>query len=241
MKIKITSACLITLMNSLALNGQVVTCTVIDCQVPIKTECFDWCKGWFAINGSRNELQEITRSAQLTDVLITARAKKAGVAEIADLKGIIPDTDIQNYTNLYSTWVQFSANKSNTASLKTGKAEDILLIIKQQQLVNVKESYGERSGQNFSAIDLKTFIDSNYVGKITNELRKDRWFIETVNAFRAISASETSTILNNARLVRRKTWTELNAISREGQTEDGAAAEKMIAEAIVSLVNTMLR
>jgi hypothetical protein len=72
-------------------------------------------------------------------------------------------------------------------------------------------------------------------------LRKDKEFTNVVLALKASPPHEQQKLLDAALNTRRPTWAELGRIDRQGQTEAGQEAEKMIAEAIVNLVKELLR
>lgn len=113
--------------------------------------------------------------------------------------------------------------------------DELNAIIEAKQIQHVKESYGEADFECFTASDLEQFKNSNTVRKIRNELRKDPHFKSIVEASRLMSESNFVEMIEQARKVRRPTWTELGKVSGKGQTDAGSKAEVLIADGIVDL------
>ncbi|MEK7752164.1 MAG: hypothetical protein AAB654_09635 [Acidobacteriota bacterium] len=113
-------------------------------------------------------------------------------------------------------------------------------IIAAQQKKHVRESWGEWAHECFTEIDLKEFVRTGVPGRIAEDLRRSRRFIEVVLAFKQVPADRREKQLNACRRPLRKTWAQLGRISREGQTEAGQKAERMIAEVIVDEVRKLV-
>ena len=120
------------------------------------------------------------------------------------------------------------------------KANQLITIIKEQQRKNVKESWGELAYQCFTDDDLARFIKNKRIEQIIESLKRDPNFLDVVSAIRQMKPSERKKLLHAADKPLRPTWAELGRISREGQTEAGQEAEKMIATAIVKLVKELV-
>lgn len=121
------------------------------------------------------------------------------------------------------------------------KPEELISIVQEQQRKNVRESYGELAHQCFTEDDLTRFVQTTTTERITGSLKRDPRFLDVVLAIRDMEPGERSTLLISADKPLRPTWAELERISREGQTEAGQEAEKMIATAIVTLVKELVK
>jgi hypothetical protein len=121
----------------------------------------------------------------------------------------------------------------------TVSADELLEIIKTQQRLNVKESWGVNMGQNFSNDDLKVFKEKNVTQAITESLRHDDYFIDVVLAIKGMASTPRQKLLGDALKTYKKSWAEFGCINREAQTEAGQEAERLIANAIVRLVNEL--
>jgi predicted small secreted protein len=119
------------------------------------------------------------------------------------------------------------------------KPEQLISIIQEQQRKNVKESWGELAYQCFTDDDLARFIKNKRTEQIRESLKRDPEFLDVVLAIRQMEPSERKKLLISADKPLRPTWAELGRISREGQTEAGQEAERMIATAIVKLVKEL--
>jgi hypothetical protein len=120
------------------------------------------------------------------------------------------------------------------------RPEALLETVKEQQRRNVRESFGELSGQCFTDADLQKFIDAKRPAKIAEDLKTDKSFLAAVLALRNLAPPDRQRILDSAAKPLRPTWTELGRISREGQTEAGQRAEVLIAEAIVAQARALM-
>jgi hypothetical protein len=121
----------------------------------------------------------------------------------------------------------------------TVKPEELLEIIKSQQQSEVKESFSELRGQNFSDEDLKEFKEKNVPKLATERLKHDSHFIDVVLAIKRMELISRQKLFITSLQTYKKTWGELKRISREGQTEAGQEAERLIAKAIVDLVKEL--
>lgn len=119
--------------------------------------------------------------------------------------------------------------------------EKLISIIQQQQLANVKKSYGTLAHQCFTDEDLERFIRAKTTNRIASRLKKDPQFLDVVLAIRNMQPGDRSQLLISAEKPLRPTWGELGKIDPEGQTETGQQAELKIASAIVDLVKELIR
>jgi ribosomal protein S18 len=117
--------------------------------------------------------------------------------------------------------------------------ELLIIIIKREQHDNVRESYGEQRGQNFSEEDFARFVKEGKVADITVHLKTDREFLDVVLAIKRMPASDRQKLLDKGSSTHKQTWSEIGKISPEGQTDAGQKAERKIAEAIVNLVKEL--
>ncbi len=120
------------------------------------------------------------------------------------------------------------------------KPDMLIEIIVKVQHNNVKESYGERAGQNFSDQDLENFEKKGERAKITAQLKTDGEFLDVVLAIKHMTASERQKLLSLGLNKYKPTWEQLGRVDKEGQTDAGQKAERMIAEDIVNLVKQLL-
>jgi hypothetical protein len=117
----------------------------------------------------------------------------------------------------------------------------LIEIIKEQQQKHVKESFGEFASQSFTEEDLRVFVDAKVPAGISETLKHDNQFIDVVLAIKNMPSGERQKLLDMASQTCKPTWGQLGKISREGQTDAGQRAEKMIASAIVTLVKDILK
>lgn len=131
----------------------------------------------------------------------------------------------------------------SSRNLKNNNVDPTILIkiIKTEQNRYVKESYGEAANQCFTDIDLEVFKKSNVTNKIIKELRKDKQFIKAVSTLKNKSPDEQQKLLDEAMKTYKPTWAELGAINKNGQTDAGQKAERLIAGAVVNLINEILK
>jgi hypothetical protein len=113
-------------------------------------------------------------------------------------------------------------------------------IIENQILENVRESYGELSGQNFSDVDFDRFTRDKVPEQIVTILQTNSRFLAALDKVRAMSAGDRVSYLKRCRLPLRKTWAEQGEISPKGTTDAGRRGELAIANAIVDLAEKLL-
>ena len=119
------------------------------------------------------------------------------------------------------------------------KRDKLIEIILKEQRDNVRESYGELAGQNFTAKDLEDFKKAGTPANITARLKTDAEFLEIVLAIKQMSPTERQKLLHRGVNTFKPTWQQLGRIDRAGQSKAGQMAERMIAEAIVNLVKEL--
>ena len=120
--------------------------------------------------------------------------------------------------------------------------------ITQLQRANVRDSVGKQAGQCFTEVDLDKFKAEKKTAQIVGQLEKDKDFLAIVDSISEMKPEERTALLDRALGNYRKTWAELGLDPdsspkeklREGQTEKGQEAEKLIAEAVVDLVRKKL-
>lgn len=115
----------------------------------------------------------------------------------------------------------------------------ILEIIKEQQSLFVKKSYGEYSLQCFTDSDLQIFISKGVIGTVKENLLKSNEFLAIVIAIKEMNPIERQKLLVRAQNTFKPTWAELGKISPDGQTDSGQTAEKLIAKSIVDLFSEL--
>jgi Domain of unknown function (DUF4145) len=113
-------------------------------------------------------------------------------------------------------------------------------LIKGQQRLHVRESYGEAGHECFTDEDLRRFRQGEEAERIAGAMRGDSRFRAVLAAIRELPPVDRHLLLEGCRKPLRRTWAELGAITREGQTEAGQEAELLIATAIVALVKAEL-
>lgn len=119
------------------------------------------------------------------------------------------------------------------------KPDKLIEIILKEQRDNVRESYGELAGQNFTAKDLEDFKKAGTPANITARLKTDAEFLEIVLAIKQMPPTERQKLLLRGVNTFKPTWEQLGRIDRAGQSKAGQMAERMIAEAIVNLVKEL--
>ncbi len=133
------------------------------------------------------------------------------------------------------------AQRTDPPLLAPRSPDSLTTIIADLQRTHVRESFGEFAGQNFSAEDLARFESDAVPDVIADSLRRDARFLSTILGLKAADAADQQAILRAANRPLRRTWAEIGAVSREGQTEAGNRAERMIAAAVVALAQELLR
>jgi len=148
--------------------------------------------------------------------------------------------NLKSQINQPSPTTQRHESKTLPRREPKNKPEKLISIIQEQQRKNVKESWGELAHQCFTDDDLARFVQNRRIEQITESLKRNPEFLDVVLAIRQMEPSERKKLLISADKPLRPTWAELGRISREGQTEAGQKAEKMIATAIVKLVKELV-
>jgi hypothetical protein len=126
--------------------------------------------------------------------------------------------------------------------------ERLIDLIRQLQHEHVRDSSGIQAGQCFTDNDLAKFKADKVTAEIVGHLKDDKDFSAAVDSIRAMDSGERTKLLDKARQTYKKTWAELGydpattpaAKLREGQTDAGQEAERLIAEAVVDLVRQKL-
>jgi len=150
------------------------------------------------------------------------------------------DQDIRNCIKPYIQKI-INAILDDNAPITGGTRSNLLLdIIKTQQIANVRQSYGERAGQNFSDHDLKQFIRQDRAKIIANEIKQIKDYLEVVLAIKHMNPTARNNLYTRAYQTYRPTWTELGRIDSMGQTESGQEADRMVARAIVEMTQDLL-
>ncbi|ESQ15031.1 MAG: hypothetical protein N838_14805 [Thiohalocapsa sp. PB-PSB1] len=167
--------------------------------------------------------------------------ESAGAAALFDEKlRKEADEDIRNCIKPYIQKI-INAILDDNASVTGAVSPNLLVnIITTQQIANVRKSYGERAGQNFSDRDLNQFIRQGRATIIANELKKNRDYLEVVLAIKRMNPTARNDLYTRAYETYRPTWAELGKIDSAGQTEAGQEADKMIAQAIVEMTQDLL-
>jgi len=120
------------------------------------------------------------------------------------------------------------------------RGDNLREIIENQIRDNVRESFGELSGQNFSDADLDRFTRDKVPEQIVAILQTNNRFIAALDKVRAMAPGDRESYLKRCRLPLRKTWAELGEISPKGTTDAGRKAELAISNAIVDLAEKLL-
>jgi hypothetical protein len=118
--------------------------------------------------------------------------------------------------------------------------DKIIDIVKGQQAIFVKESYGENANQCFTDNDLHNFMTKSIPVLVSDNLQKNNEYLAVVIALKNMDVVERQQLLKHAQGTFKPTWGELGHISREGQTDAGQTAEKLIAKSIVELTMNLL-
>jgi hypothetical protein len=116
----------------------------------------------------------------------------------------------------------------------------LVAVIRQQQWLHVRESWGEQDWQCFTWADLRNFKADNVPGAVVEVLKADPQFEQLVGQIRALGSSTRSYVLARALRTYKPTWAQLGRVTSAGQTDAGQQAEQEIARAVVDLVRQML-
>jgi uncharacterized membrane protein YuzA (DUF378 family) len=152
--------------------------------------------------------------------------------------------DNTNTANMNTAPSPVPASPTPTASIAVPtptlpKPETLIEIIVKEQRDNVRESFGELRGQNFSVEDLQNFKKTGKLKAILARLKTDSEFLDVVLAIKRMPATERQKLLNKAENTYKPTWEQMGKVDRTGQTTAGQDAERMIAEGIVNLVKEL--
>ena len=117
-----------------------------------------------------------------------------------------------------------------------------------EQAACVGDSVGIWAHQAFTDEDLKEFVADNKVEKISQSLKTSKPFIEIIDGMRSMNAAKQQELLQQAASTYRPTWAERGTDPhtssveelKKGQTEAGNTAERMIAEAVVTVARSLL-
>ncbi len=120
------------------------------------------------------------------------------------------------------------------------RGSDLRSIIEEQIKDNVRESYGELAGQNFSDVDLDRFMREKVPDRVAASLRSNPRFLAAVEKVRAMPAADRGAYLKRCRQPLRRTWAQLGEITPKGTTEAGQRAEIAIAAAITDVAESLL-
>lgn len=120
-------------------------------------------------------------------------------------------------------------------------AERLLDIVKTAQETHVKASWGELAGQSFTDADLQAFQSRGRAQIIAAGIAETQQFQSVVRALRSLDQLAQQKLLESARQPLHPTWQEMGYISRDGQTDAGQMAERLIAAEIVDRVKGELR
>lgn len=121
----------------------------------------------------------------------------------------------------------------------TAADPDLRNIIEREIRANVRESWGELNGENFSSADLEQFHHDGIPAKITQKLRTDPEFLRAVQKVGGMDRDRRAKYLADCRKPLRPTWAELGRVDRSGTTDAGRTAETEIANAIVKLAESL--
>ncbi len=113
---------------------------------------------------------------------------------------------------------------------------ELIKIIKEKQSRHVKQSYGTQAYESFTENDLKRFEEANIPLKIKRELKKDSRFLNIILSIKKLSPSGRQELVELAFSTYKRTWGEIGRISKDGQTDAGQLAEKMVSMEITNLV-----
>jgi hypothetical protein len=122
--------------------------------------------------------------------------------------------------------------------------EQLVRKIKQLQKEYVQDSTGLEAGECFTDDDLNQFNADKKTAEIVAGLQKDKDFTALLAAIRGMTPARRGELLDRALDTYRRTWLELHLNPktasaerlREGQTDAGMRAEKLIAKTVVDFV-----
>jgi hypothetical protein len=120
-------------------------------------------------------------------------------------------------------------------------SKSLVTLIKTIQGEVIRKSYGTDASECFTDSNMSKFIKDKVIDKITNDLSNDATFIKLVGEIKKLPSDEIQKIKSEAL----KTYSPLKSDVKEGianwQTSAGQEAEKMVARAVVALVEKLMR
>ncbi len=163
-----------------------------------------------------------------------------GVEVVVESMKLLPSEGRGRKMRLFLMLMAVGAAISCTPVKSEVRGSNLREIIEDQIRKNVRESYGELAGENFSWDDLEQFHRNKVPEKIGNLLRASVRFRAAVDEVRSMVAADRDSYLRRCRLPLRRTWAELGKISPRGTTEAGQIAEAEIAKVAVDQALEML-
>jgi hypothetical protein len=132
--------------------------------------------------------------------------------------------------------IQTSSNKNGNEIIEKSSyeqlSESIIELIKNQQNANVKISVNDNNC--FTMDDYNRFVNNGVPVQIVTNLNNESSYKRLKKEFRSLKANEQMEIKEKASKTYKLTWTEIGKISKEGQTDVGQKAEKIISDAIMN-------
>ena len=182
----------------------------------------------------------INWSQVITTIVITAIVSIGGTffalnVKIAHLEEQINSIKENNKANQVSD----NSFQKTDSSVKKVNPSDLQDIIKSKQSQKVKDSYNDYNC--FTNDDLQNFIKNRIPDQAVNELMEDNSFIDLIIAIKDMDPVERQKLLKTSSNIAKPTWVTLGSKSSDGQTESGHEAELLIAKAIVSKINEMIK
>lgn len=116
----------------------------------------------------------------------------------------------------------------------------LLDLIHREERASIRESWGEEHAQCFTWDDLKEFQQKEIHNRVATGLKTSNEFKAIIRALRNLPYIDREALLQRARGAFRPTWAELGRISREGTTEAGQKAGKLLAGAIADAAVELL-
>jgi len=122
------------------------------------------------------------------------------------------------------------------------KPESLVVYIERVQRQYVRLSFGEEAHECFTDLDLRHFEEEKVVAKVATSARQSVDVAGIATALKSLPVEERTRWLDEARRHYHRTWAELGRITSDGsgQTWAGQRAEKMVASAIVAVVEEIL-
>ena len=133
-----------------------------------------------------------------------------------------------------------AATESAAPASAEAAAQRLNRIIGRQQAKHVRESFGQAAHECFTSSDLELFRERRTPMQIGLAVARLSEFHSIVKELASLPSAERGRLLAGLRRPLRPTWAELGRITRRGQTDAGNLAERLIADAIVDLVEQVL-